>query len=181
MAPGALAPLRGGRYLLGAGCEMVKQEAGILETDSAEAAAEKLRRAVRARVDLDADWIEVRLRPLVGLSTEHDLSDDGGEAATAWRHFFEALAEQRPTVLVFEDLHWADDGLLDFVDHLVDRTTGVPLLVVGTTRPELLVRRPGWAGGKPNAHTLSLPPLADEDTARLVASQSSEHPSDPRR
>ena len=66
-----------------------------------------------------------------------------------------------PLVLVFEDLHWADDGLLDFVDHLVDWATGVPLLVVCTARPELLERRPGWGGGKRNALTLSLAPLSD--------------------
>ena len=88
----------------------------------------------------------------------------------AWRHFFEALAEQRPLVLVFEDLHWADDGLLDFVDYLADWAGGVPLLVVGTARPELLARRPGWGGGKPNALTLSLAPLSDDDTARLIGS-----------
>ena len=71
--------------------------------------------------------------------------------------FFEALAEQRPLVLVFEDLHWADDGLLDFVDHLVEWATGVPLLVVGTARPELLERRPGWGGGKRERdHALAL-------------------------
>jgi hypothetical protein len=71
-------------------------------------------------------------------------------------------------VLVFEDLHWADDGLLDFIDYLADWAAGVPLLVVGTARPELLARRPGWGGGKPNAVTLSLAPLSDEDTARLI-------------
>ena len=92
-----------------------------------------------------------------------------GEAFAAWRRFFEALGEQRPTVLVFEDLHWADDGLLDFVDGLVDRATGVPLLVLCTARPELLVRRPDWGGGKANAVTLSLSALSDEDTARLIA------------
>src|SRR6185437_15241094 len=72
-------------------------------------------------------------------------------------------------VLVFEDLHWADDDLLDFVDHLVDWSSEVPLLVVCTARPELLERRPGWGGGKPNALTLSISPLSDEDTARLLA------------
>src|SRR5205823_4903673 len=86
------------------------------------------------------------------------------------RQFFEAIAEQRPTVLVFEDLHWADDDLLDFVDHLVDWGSGVPLLVACTARPELLERRPGWGGGKPNALTLSISPLSDGDTARLLAS-----------
>ena len=92
-----------------------------------------------------------------------------GEAFAAWRRFFEALGEQRPTVLVFEDMHWADDGLLEFVDGLVDRATGVPLLVLCSARPELLVRRPDWGGGKANAVTLSLSALSDEDTARLIA------------
>ena len=150
--------------------QMVKQQAGILESDLREQAAEKLRRAVHARVDEDAEWIEAHLRPLVGLSAEQDSGSQRGEAAAAWRRFFEALAEQRPTVLVFEDLHWADDGLLDFVDDLVDRASGVPLLVLGTARPELLERRPGWGGGKPNALMLSLSPLPDDDTARLLAS-----------
>jgi tetratricopeptide (TPR) repeat protein len=75
---------------------------------------------------------------------------------------------ERPLVLVFEDLHWADENLLDFVDHLVDWATGVPVLVVCTARPELLTRRPGWGGGKPNALTISLSPLSDDETARLL-------------
>jgi len=78
------------------------------------------------------------------------------------------VAERGPMVLVFEDLHWADDGLLDFVDVLVDWVDGVPLLVVCTARPELLERRPGWGGGKRNATTVSLAALDDEATARLV-------------
>ena len=93
--------------------------------------------------------------------------DRRAEAFAAWRRFFEALAERGPLVLVFEDLHWADEGLLDFVDHLVDGR-GVPLLVVCTARPELLERRPGWGGGKVNASTLSLSPLSEAETARLV-------------
>jgi tetratricopeptide (TPR) repeat protein len=93
-----------------------------------------------------------------------------GEAFAAWRRYFESLAERRPLVLVFEDLHWADDGLLDFVDYLADWGSGVPLLLLGTARPELLVRRPGWGGGKSNALTLSLAPLSDEETTQLVHS-----------
>ena len=72
-------------------------------------------------------------------------------------------------MLVFEDLHWADDDLLDFVDHLVEWASGVPLLVVCTARPELLERRPHWGGGKLNALTLSLAPLSDSDTAVLIS------------
>jgi predicted ATPase len=91
------------------------------------------------------------------------------EAFAAWRRFVEGLAEDRPLVLVFEDLHWADEDLLDFVDHLVEWATGVPLLVVATARPELLSRRPGWGGGKPNSLTISLSSLSDDETARLLA------------
>jgi tetratricopeptide (TPR) repeat protein len=121
-------------------------------------------------MDADAEWIEAQLAPLVGLSQEQNAGSERGGATTAWRRFLEALADETPTVLVFEDLHWADDGLLDFIDDLVDRAIGVSLLVLGTARPELLDRRPGWGGGKPNALVLSLPPLVDEDTTRLLVS-----------
>jgi class 3 adenylate cyclase len=152
--------------------EIVKAQAGILETDSAEAALEKLRRTVGDVVadTSEALWIESHLRTLVGL--EDEKQTEGGrqaEAFGAWRRFFEHLAERSPLVLVFEDLHWADDGLLDFVDDLVEWASAVPLLVVCVARPELLSRRPGWGGGKPNATTLSLSPLTRDDTARLVA------------
>jgi tetratricopeptide (TPR) repeat protein len=110
------------------------------------------------------------LRPLIGLSPENDAGRDASEDAPAgWRRFLEALAERRPTVLIFEDLHWADDGLLDFLDAMIDRVRDVPLLVLCTARPELLTRRPGWGGGKPNAATISLSPLSDDETARLLA------------
>jgi class 3 adenylate cyclase/tetratricopeptide (TPR) repeat protein len=152
--------------------EMVKAQAGILETDDDDEAADKLRTAL---ADLltdpdDSRWVERELRPLVGLG-RHEAGEAGqDEAFAAWRRFFEALADRSPAVVVFEDLHWADDGLLDFVEQLVDWATGVPLLVVCTSRPELLDRRPGWGGGKPNATTLSLAPLTDEETAQLIAS-----------
>jgi len=152
--------------------ELVKAQAGILESDPADAAAAKLEQAVGALVPdpAEAAWVTRHLRPLVGLGgPDQHTGDRQGEAFAAWRRFLEALAEQDPAVLVVEDLHWADDVLLDFLDHLVDWATDVPLLVVCTTRPELLARRPGWGGGKANSATVSLAPLGDEDTARLVA------------
>jgi class 3 adenylate cyclase len=152
--------------------EMAKAHAGILESDSAEQAAEKLRRAVAETVSdaPDATWVESHLRPLVGLESEAEWTEDRRtEAFAAWRRLFEAMAERSPLVLVFEDLQWADDGLLDFVDYVVDWARGVPLLAVCTTRPELLTRRQGWGGGKANATTISLPALSDEETARLLA------------
>jgi predicted ATPase/class 3 adenylate cyclase len=155
--------------------EMTKAQAGILESDDAGTAQAKLRAAV-ANVLPEADearWVEGHLRPLAGLGGETDASagkDQAGETATAWRRFFVALAEQRPLILVFEDLHWADDGLLEFIDQMAEWSTDVPLLILCTARPELLDRRPGWGGGKRNATTISLAPLSQTDTAKLISS-----------
>jgi class 3 adenylate cyclase len=149
--------------------EIVKAQAGILESDSENEVAAKLDAAVRAVAadEGEADWMIVRMRSLVGLSLDEASQS---ESFSAWRSFFEALAEDAPLVLVFEDLHWADDGLLDFVDQLVEWARSAPILVLCTARPELLERRPGWGGGKANALTLSLSPLEDDETARLLSS-----------
>jgi len=149
--------------------EIVKAQAGVLEQDAPEDVAQKLRRAAAETVpESDAAWVEAHLLSLAGLAEEAELGRDRNEAFSAWRRFLEGLAEQRPLVLVFEDLHWADESLLDFVDELVDWLADVPLLVVATARPELLERRPGWGGGKLNATTLGLAPLTDDETARLL-------------
>jgi len=152
--------------------EVVKAQAGILERDSEAEAAEKLRAAVADAIEdeSDARWVESHLGPLVGLESETALGGDRrGEAFAAWRRYLEALAEQRPLVLVFEDLHWADEGLLDFVDELVDWLSGVALLVICSARPELLERRQGWGGGTLNASTLGLSPLSQQQTAVLIS------------
>ena len=149
--------------------EMVKSEAGILESDPADVTAEKLRHSVAAVIEgeRDRDWVFRHLHPLVGLDA--DTAERGQvEGPTAWRHFFEALAEDRTTVAVFEDIHWADDALLDFIDLLTERVGDAPLLIVCTTRPELLERRPTWGGGKGNATTISLTPLSAEATGQFV-------------
>jgi len=144
--------------------EIVKAHAGILETDAPETAEERL-----AIVAPD-EWVRSHLRPLVGLAAEQEVGGDRrGESFAAWGQFLETLAEERSLVIVLEDLHWADATLLDFVDHVVDWASGVPLLVVCSARPELLERRPGWGGGKPNSLTLSLSPLTDDETARLIS------------
>src|SRR5215211_1875997 len=151
--------------------EIVKAQAGVLESDSAETATEKLTLSLTELLADEAEraWVEAHLRPLLGLREEHQLQPDRqSEAFAAWRRFLEAVAEQGPAVLVFEDLHWADEALLDFVDELVEWLSDVPLLVVATARPELLVRRPAWAGGKANALTLSLAPLSQDEVVELV-------------
>ena len=148
--------------------EIVKAHAGILESDDTAAAEAKLVAMLETlgEDERERDWLAPHTRPLLGLEAEGQADRD--EAFAAWRRLIEAAAEQRPLILVFEDLHWADDGLLDFVDHLADWATTVPLLIVATARPELLDRRPGWGGGKRNAFTLSVGALSNEETAQLL-------------
>jgi class 3 adenylate cyclase/tetratricopeptide (TPR) repeat protein len=153
--------------------EIVKAQAGVVEQDSADEIAAKVRGAVSDTLAGTGDEarVEAHLLALLGLGGEAQLGGDRrNEAFAAWRRFLEGLAEQRPLVLVVEDIHWADDSLLDFLDELVDWVTDVPLLVVATARPELLERRPDWGGGKLNATTLALSPLSDEQTAELIGS-----------
>jgi class 3 adenylate cyclase len=146
--------------------EIVKAEAGILESDSAEVAAEKLEIVVSPE-EPERRWLLQRLAPLVGVEAASPA--EGQELFTAWRRFLESLAAARPSVFVFEDLHWADEALLAFLEYLAEWSQGVPLLVVCAARPELYERRPGWGAGQRNAHTINLSPLSDEETAELVS------------
>jgi class 3 adenylate cyclase/tetratricopeptide (TPR) repeat protein len=149
--------------------EMVKAQAGILESDTPEEAAAKLGVAVaEAAADpSEREWLNASLAPLVGASAAS--AGERDESFTAWRRFMEGIASERPLVLVFEDLHWADDALVAFVEHLVDWSTDVPLLVLCSARPELYERHSGWGGGKRNSNTISLSPLGADETARLLA------------
>jgi class 3 adenylate cyclase/tetratricopeptide (TPR) repeat protein len=151
--------------------EVVKAQAGILESDGPAEAAEKLGLAVRSVIPdaAEAGWVERHVRALAGLDAEAAAeAAQRGEAFAAWRRFLEGLAEERPSVVVFEDLHWADEAMLEFVDYLAEWAGDVPLLVLCTARPELLTRRPGWGGGKVNSSTILLSPLDQEETAALV-------------
>jgi class 3 adenylate cyclase/tetratricopeptide (TPR) repeat protein len=153
--------------------EIVKAHAGILESDGGDDADEKLHRAVSDTLGetRDAEWVHAHLRPLVVPSSDGEPGGDRrAEAFAAWRRFLEGLAAQRPLILVLEDVHWADDTLLDFVEYLVEWATGAPLLLLATTRPELLDRRPAWSASKKGAGTVMLAPLSDEETTRLLAS-----------
>jgi class 3 adenylate cyclase/tetratricopeptide (TPR) repeat protein len=151
--------------------EIVKAEAGVLEQDTPAEIAAKVSQTVEDTLAGTGDEarVEIHLLALLGLAGEAQLGGDRrNEAFAAWRRFLEGLAEQRPLIVVVEDIHWADESLLDFLDELVDWVTDVPLLVVATARPELLERRPGWGGGKLNATTLALSPLSDAQTAELI-------------
>jgi class 3 adenylate cyclase/tetratricopeptide (TPR) repeat protein len=145
--------------------EIVKAECGILESDSPGEAAAKLERALPAD-DPDRAWLKARLAALVGAHSEPASQE---ESFTAWRRFLESLAVKRPTVLVFEDLHWADPALLAFLEHLADWAEGVPLLLLCTARPELYERHPTFGANARNAQRINLAPLSDAETAQLVS------------
>jgi predicted ATPase len=147
--------------------EIVKREAAILESDSSEVALQKLDAAL-PRDEPDRQWLIQRLAPLVGV--ESGAPAERQESFTAWRRYLESLATSRGTVLVFEDLHWADEAFLGFLEHLAGWAEDVPLLIICSARPELYERRPGWAAGQRNAHTINLSPLSDEETSQLVSS-----------
>ena len=169
--PGALITWRQGRCLpygdaitfwaLG---EIVKAHAGILESDPPGTVHLKLEAMLPAGPE--REWFRQRLLPLLGIEATSQAERE--ELFTAWRRFFEHLAEQDPTVLIFEDLHWADPALLEFLGHLADRTEGVPLLIIGTARPELFERHPEFGRGLRNTTSINLAPLSGAETTRLV-------------
>ncbi len=135
--------------------EIVKSQAGILESDPASVAMAKLDDVLPEGGE--RAWFRERLLPLLGVESEANAGRD--EQFTAWRRFLELLAVQRPTVLVFEDLHWADEAMLAFLEELAVRAAGVPMLVIGTTRPELLERRPDFPNEAERAVRIVLEPL----------------------
>ena len=145
--------------------EIVKAHAGILESDDPATAMAKL--DVVLPQGEERAWFRQRLLPLLGIEASSQAERE--ELFTAWRRWLEQIAEQDPTVLVFEDLHWADEALLAFLEHLADRAEGVPLLIVGTARPELYEQHPDYANGLHNANRINLAPLSPEETARLVS------------
>ena len=149
--------------------EIVTVAAGIFETDSEEVVEEKLDAAVAAVLgdDNEAGWVRRHLAPVLGVGGSPHGDDRRPERFAAWRRFLEARATVEPHVLVFEDLHWADDGLLDFVASLGDWPTDLPILVLATARPELLKRSPAWAAGE-RVSILGLEALTNAATAALI-------------
>ena len=136
--------------------EMVRARAGIAEEEGPDSARTKLTEAVAQYVtdERERRLVEPRLSHLLGL--EQRTASDRADLFSGWRLFFERMSDDAPVVLVFEDLQWADSGLLEFVDYLLEWSAERPLFVLALGRPELLDSRPAWA-----AEAISLAPLAD--------------------
>ena len=145
--------------------EMIRSRAGLLETDDAATTRTRITEMVELHVP-DADertWIEPALLALLGVGDAPSGGRD--ELFRAWRTFFERLASTGPVGLLFEDLQWADSGLLDFIDHLLEWSRGVPILIITLSRPELLERRADWGAGRRNFLALGLEPLTTRGDA----------------
>src|SRR5688572_29375429 len=147
--------------------DIVKAHAAILDTDTAQAARARLDEAVTDLVGpAETARLSEAIGPLVGLPGSKLAAE---EAESAWRRFVGALAARQPTVLVFEDLHWADESMLRFVELLGATVRDVPLLLLATARPELVERHPGWSTTISGALTITLPPLRNAEIATMYA------------
>ena len=137
--------------------EMVRRRAGLKETDDERATRDAVGAMLLEHVP-EADerrWIEPAILSLLGV----DAVVDSSQLFAAWRTFFERLAATSPVVLVFEDFHFADSGLIEFVDHLMEWSRHAPIYVATLSRPELLEKRADWGAGKRNFTSLYLEPL----------------------
>jgi class 3 adenylate cyclase/predicted ATPase len=149
--------------------EMVRTRASIAEGEDPEAQAAKLHAAVEESM-ADPDerrFVEPRLAHLLGLDTA--APTDRENLFSAWRLFYERLADEMPTVMVFEDMEWADASLLDFIEYLVDWSKNHPLFVLVLARPDLAERRLTWGAGKRAFTSLYLEPLSSSDMEQLLA------------
>ncbi len=148
--------------------EMVRRRAGLVETDDEATTRTKIAATVAEHVpdETERRWIEPALLALLGIDTGSVPSD---ELFAAWRTFFERLASTGPVVMVFEDFHHADGGLIDFVDHLLEWSRSFPIYVVTLARQELIERRPDWGAGKRSFTSIFLEPLPPEAMHELLA------------
>ncbi|HEY2966667.1 MAG TPA: adenylate/guanylate cyclase domain-containing protein [Actinomycetota bacterium] len=142
--------------------EIVQEATGVERTDDLATARSKLTTLADGAEDRD------RIVSLVAglLSWGEPIAAEDGQWGV--RKFLEHLANERPLVCVFDDIHWAEPNFLDLIEHLADWTRDAPLLLLCVARPELLELRPDWGGGKLNATTILLEPLAGDEMSHLV-------------
>jgi class 3 adenylate cyclase/tetratricopeptide (TPR) repeat protein len=157
--------------------EVVRDECGIVDSDPAELAWEKM----LAKVEMlervgDAKRTAALMGRLLGIEAPPDVPLPDIQDPQRMRESFfaavqtaiEAMAWRNPLMLVFEDIHWADQGMLDLIEHLGQWVRG-PLLILCLARDELLERRPGWGGGRRGASSVFLEPLSQDETCDLIS------------
>ena len=148
--------------------EIIRSRAGIAEGEDSSRSRTRLRTMLTQFIpdEFERDRIELRLAGLLGLAEMPP--DSRSELFASIRTFFQSIALHGPVVIVFEDLHWADAGLLEFIGELVERSTSSPILVVTLARPDLLDRRPDWGSQLRASMGARLGPLPDDDMRQLL-------------
>ena len=148
--------------------DMVRRSAGIADSDPAELVRRSLAETLGRLLadEAEREWMEPRLLALLEPSGTQEAQRE--ELFAAWRRFFEAQADEGPIALVFEDLQWADPGLLDFIDYVAEWSRHRPILVLTLGRPELLDARPTWGAGLPHFTAMHLDRLPDEAIDELL-------------
>ncbi len=146
--------------------EMIRRRCELVESDDETTTRGKVSATVEQWItDTDErDWVKSSLMTLLGY-------DDGmasEQLFAAWRTFFERIAEHGTVALIFEDMHFADSGLLDFIDHLLEWSRGLPIFILSLSRPELLDRRTDWGAGKRSFTSIHLEPLSGEHMHELL-------------
>ncbi len=147
--------------------QMVRQRFGVAEEDTSEVATARLIEQLPTWMSDGEEhrFVLPRLGQLIGAQNT-ELSRQ--ELFAGWRLFFERVAAAGPVVMVVEDLQWADAGLLDFIDYLLEWSTDYPIFLLGFARPELAERRTGWLADRRNATTLHLDPLNSDGIEKLL-------------
>lgn len=147
--------------------EMIRARAGLAESDDEQASRKAITAMLAEHVPDEGErrWIEPAMLTLLGIGDGERGSD---QHFAAWRTFFERMAATQPVLLVFEDLHWADTGLLDFIDHVLEWTRDQPIYIVTLARPEFLEKRPNWGAGKRQFTSIFLEPLPEEAMRELL-------------
>jgi class 3 adenylate cyclase/tetratricopeptide (TPR) repeat protein len=148
--------------------DAIAADASVLDDEPGDTAAAKVSARLRELTDGDVpEGMEPALHAILGFDTAHGLSRE--DLFEAWRAYLELIARRAPLILVLEDIHWADEGLLDFIEFAA-RWTEAPVMILCLARHELLERRPAWGGGLPNASSIVLEPLSPQESTRLVGS-----------
>jgi class 3 adenylate cyclase len=151
--------------------EMVRARIGVAEGEDAPTVRARLGESLANWVPDESErrWVEPKLLQLLGVEGSAREQPDRESLFAAWRTFFERIAEQGVVVLVFEDLQWADGGLLDFIDHVLDWSRDRPIYLVTMARPELLDRRPACGAGRRSFTSLVLEPLSEAVMSELLS------------
>jgi len=146
--------------------EMLRSRAGLAETDDPDTTRER----IAAMLDdvmpghPNRAWVERSMLQLLGVAG----GVSSAELFGAWRAFFETLAGRGAVVLVFQDVHWADSGTLEFIDHLVEWSREFPIFIVSLARPEILEERPEWSAARRSFTTVYLEPISETSMRELL-------------